>query len=82
MYQNGKPEGYGEYYWSVGSFFKGTFKNGLREGNGVWKSGPGNSDKYEGEYKEDKKEGYGVFIWSNGNIYKGNFKNDLREGYG
>ncbi len=31
-YVNGKPEGYGEYYWVNGSFFKGYFKNGLRHG--------------------------------------------------
>ena len=37
---NGKPEGYGEYYWVNGSFFKGYFKNGLRHGHGVWKRGP------------------------------------------
>lgn len=24
-YMNGKPEGYGEYYWSNGSSFKGNF---------------------------------------------------------
>lgn len=46
VYNEGKPEGYGEYYWAIGSFFKGTFKDGLREGQGVWKSGPGNSDRY------------------------------------
>ena len=51
----GKPQGYGEYYWAMGSFFKGNFINGLRDGKGLWKRGPGNSDKYEGEYKQDKK---------------------------
>ena len=66
----------------MGSFFKGNFKNGLRNGNGIWKRGPGNSDKYEGEYVEDKKEGYGVFKWQNGNLYKGNFFNDQKHGYG
>lgn len=47
----GKPQGYGEYYWTMGSYFKGNFVNGLREGKGIWKRGPGNTDKYEGEYK-------------------------------
>ena len=56
--------------------------DGLREGHGVWKKGSGNSDKYEGEYKDDKKEGYGVFSWENGDVYKGNYVEDLREGYG
>ena len=66
----------------MGSFFKGYFQNGLRHGNGVWKRGPGNTDKYEGEYIDDKKEGYGVFIWENGNLYQGNFVADQRHGYG
>jgi hypothetical protein len=48
-------EGYGEYFWVNGSFFKGFFKNGLRHGHGIWKRGPGNSDFYEGEYINDKK---------------------------
>lgn len=54
-YVMGKPHGYGEYYWAMGSFFKGNFISGLRDGKGMWKRGPGNSDKYEGEYKQDKK---------------------------
>ena len=54
----------------------------MRDGNGLWKKHPGNSDKFEGEYKEDKKDGYGIFTWQNGNIYKGHYKNDIREGYG
>jgi hypothetical protein len=48
LYSNGKPCGFGEYYWANGSYFKGLFKNGLRDGQGLWKRGPGNSDKYEG----------------------------------
>ena len=66
----------------MGSFFKGNFQNGLRNGNGIWKRNPGNSDKYEGEYKDDKKDGEGVFIWENGNMYKGSFCNDQKHGYG
>lgn len=46
MYANGKPSGFGEYYWANGSYFKGLFKDGLREGQGIWKRGTGNSDKY------------------------------------
>jgi len=58
-YQNGKPSGEGAYFWENGSYFKGAFLNGLRNGKGIWKRGPGKSDKYEGEYKNDKKCGYG-----------------------
>jgi len=47
---NGKPEGYGEYYWSNGSSFKGNFQNGLRHGFGTWKKSDDKSDFYEGDY--------------------------------
>jgi hypothetical protein len=43
----GKSHGYGEYYWADGSFYKGSFRNGFRDGSGTWKNGV-NTDKYEG----------------------------------
>ena len=51
----GRPSGYGEYFWKSGSFYKGEFKNGFREGHGVWKKDSASSDKYEGDYVRDKK---------------------------
>lgn len=48
----------------------------------MWKKGPGNNDKYEGEYINDKKCGYGIFTWAAGNVYKGNYEADVRNGYG
>ena len=81
-YSRGKPNGYGEYYWANGSYFKGNFLNGLRDGHGMWKKGSGVSDKYEGEYSMDKKSGYGIFSWASGNVYKGNYSDDWRNGYG
>jgi len=45
-YQNGKPSGQGSYYWQNGSYFNGNFVDGLRNGKGIWKRGPGKSDKY------------------------------------
>ena len=58
-YLNGKPSGPGSYYWANGSYFKGSFLNGLREGKGYWKKGVGTTDKYDGSYRNDKKWGYG-----------------------
>jgi hypothetical protein len=34
---NNFPEGYGEYVWSDGSNYKGDFKQGLRNGFGIWR---------------------------------------------
>ncbi len=66
--------GYGEYYWVNGSFYKGDFVNGVREGSGVWHSNKTGGDIYEGAYVKGKKEGFGVYRWQNGVIYKGNYK--------
>jgi hypothetical protein len=33
------PEGYGEYIWECGNTYKGDFKQGLRNGYGVWQVG-------------------------------------------
>lgn len=35
----------------MGSYYKGNFVSGMRDGKGVWKRGPGGTDKYQGEYK-------------------------------
>ena len=75
---NGKPSGYGEYYWSNGSYFKGHFLNGFRDGKGIWKKGQGKTDHYEGNFKNDKKWGFGTFTWISGAVYKGNYVNDVR----
>ena len=79
-YKDGKPYGYGEYFWLQGANYKGHFRNGLMDGKGTYINARG--DKYEGNYKEGKKSGYGEFTWVSGNSYKGNYENDLREGSG
>ena len=55
-YQEGKPDGFGEYYWSTGAYYKGQFKNGLRNGKGIWKKSE-LGDQYEGDYINDMKDG-------------------------
>lgn len=79
-YLEGRPCGYGEYYWAQGAIYKGHFCDGLMDGKGTYINSRG--DRYEGNYKEGKKHGYGEFTWISGNVYKGNYENDLREGYG
>ena len=74
----GKPFGFGEYYWADGSFYKGNFRNGYRQGHGIWKKSEGESDKYQGDYYHDQKHGNGIYSWKRGNIYKGNYEHDLR----
>ncbi len=57
QYENGKPNGTGEYYWVIGAVYKGEFKNGLRHGKGIWSKGTGIADKYDGYWENDKKNG-------------------------
>jgi hypothetical protein len=45
-YEQGIPEGYGEYYWESGAFYRGDFLSGMRHGKGKWMMI--NGDKYEG----------------------------------
>ena len=47
-----------------GDEYVGSFSNGKREGQGVWKSAKGIF--YEGQWKDDKMEGQGVLTNSNG----------------
>jgi hypothetical protein len=69
--------------WSDGSNYKGDFKQGVRNGFGIWKkSDSKNSESYRGHYLLDRKCGYGIYIWENGDYYKGEFFQDARHGYG
>jgi hypothetical protein len=63
----------GIYLWINGSRYEGEFKEGSRNGNGVWVSSITEKqyDRYEGQYKDDKKHGYGIYRWKDGTIYEG-----------
>lgn len=49
-YLMGKFHGKGRYYWSNDSVYEGEFKNGMRNGYGVWRSQNNLGDIYEGTY--------------------------------
>jgi hypothetical protein len=36
-YSYGRAEGYGQYIWENGNTYSGIFKNGMKDGKGVWK---------------------------------------------
>lgn len=38
-YINGRKEGYGEFYWPDGKYYKGYWKNGTMHGGGTYKDG-------------------------------------------
>lgn len=83
-YEDGMPQGQGQYKWKNGALYIGQFHKGLKQGSGKWKKDVDNpkSNEYEGQYYQDKKCGLGIFRWETGNIYRGHYKNDEREGLG
>ena len=57
-------QGEGEYTWSDGRSYKGSWKNNKMNGTGLYKWPDGR--KYEGEYENDMKHGKGVYTWHDG----------------
>lgn len=89
---NGVPNGYGDVSYtdiSIGlnegdisdayiQQYKGYWKNGLKNGEGMMKYA--NGDEYEGLWKNDKKEGPGKMTFANGDVFEGMWKNDMMHG--
>jgi hypothetical protein len=79
---NGLAEGEG--YATGIATYRGGFKAGMKDGQGV-KSWP-NGDRYEGGFAEDRKQGHGVYSWGRGpwqgERYEGEFAHDKRNGFG
>lgn len=71
--------GVGTKYYKSGTYM-GSWKNGLRHGQGkyVWNNG----DMYDGAWEDDQRQGYGVYKWHDGSLYKGNYNHGVRSGYG
>jgi hypothetical protein len=73
------------FYNINGEKYIGDFKNGLKDGKGIFyfnKDDKIQRMKYEGEFKNDKREGKGILYWNCGDKYEGDFKNNNIEGEG
>ena len=66
--------------YADGAMFRGTFKDGLREGPGHFRWPDG--EVYEGDYRDDVRCGVGTYTWTDGRRYVGEFSNDERHGAG
>lgn len=56
--------------------YTGDFKDGLKDGNGIFKYPSGNY--YEGEFKKDAKHGQGTMFWLDENErYIGSWENNF-----
>lgn len=60
---DGIRNGKGTIRWPNGDVFEGVFKDGLREGPGVYVC---QLSKYEGEWKGSMRHGKGKEVWANG----------------
>ena len=63
-----------------GERYRGSYKNGLKDGFGEWTHPDG--DNYRGKFKAGIKRGSGVYTFENGEKYKGYFKRDKKHGLG
>jgi hypothetical protein len=63
-----------------GERYKGSYKNGLKHGHGIWTHPDG--DTYKGKFKSGLKRGKGTYTFENGEEYRGYYKRDQQHGLG
>ncbi|EGR31959.1 MORN repeat protein [Ichthyophthirius multifiliis] len=71
QYENSFANYYDWHKLKNNTFYKGQWKNGMKNGRGIiiWKEG----SLYEGYWKNNKIAGYGRFINFKGDVYEGQF---------
>eukprot|EP00003_Mantamonas_plastica_P032891 TRINITY_DN914_c0_g1_i1.p1 TRINITY_DN914_c0_g1~~TRINITY_DN914_c0_g1_i1.p1 ORF type:complete len:719 (+),score=229.47 TRINITY_DN914_c0_g1_i1:95-2251(+) len=78
---NGEISGKGKRHYENGSFYKGDFYYGEREGKGEFFDAKLN-ERYIGEWKGNKRHGQGRHELTDGSTYIGGFENHKRSGLG
>ena len=68
--------GKGKLVYPYGEIYEGDFKDGLRDGAGIFIDKKG--DKYEGYYKDDLMHGEFTIFYKNGQIEKGKWTNGFK----
>ncbi|KAF2070506.1 hypothetical protein CYY_008172 [Polysphondylium violaceum] len=69
------PNGSGKEYFVDGSFYKGSYVDGKRSGQGYFQWSDGTS--YRGEWVRDYRVGVGKLITKSGDVFQGEFKETL-----
>jgi len=77
-------EGLGSKTYPDGDKYVGEWKDGERNGQGIFTFGKGKheGDKYVGEYKDGVRNGQGTYTWTNGQKYVGEWKDEKENGQG
>lgn len=78
----GEPHGKGDMRFRCGDHYSGGFKDGKRDGSGVYTFAKGSVLSYEGEYRLGKREGRGLIRYRNGDRFEGGFKEGEKHGWG
>ena len=80
-WKNNKQNIFGiENYNNLGMKYTGQYKNGVKEGIGVFQFKEG--AKYEGEFKMQKMEGVGTYSSVDNQVYQGEWRRNNMNGYG
>lgn len=74
------PHGEGTMNYTNGDVYKGSFKQGLHDGYGIFAEADG--IRYEGDWVNGKRHGKGKTMWSDGHIYEGQYLNNKKDGKG
>lgn len=76
----GIADGYAEMEYDSSNKYKGDFKNGKRNGHGIFYYANGNV--YDGEWTKDKQNGKGALTFLNAGKYEGDFIDGAMSGQG
>jgi hypothetical protein len=86
---NGERNGFGTHKYHTGDSYKGEYRDGLWDGQGVlhltrcfYEGKSVNNLRYDGRFKRGKKVGLGKLTIDNLLDYQGEFQNDKFHGYG
>lgn len=82
-FKNDQENGFGVWYYDFGGYYRGFFKNGVRDGKGIdvrHKSSKADDSyylMYTGNFKKNMRDGYGKEYYPNGMLkFKGFWKKD------
>ncbi|XP_067264917.1 alsin isoform X4 [Chanodichthys erythropterus] len=86
-WKEGKMHGFGTYWHASGEVYEGLFRENMRHGHGMLRSGkmasPSSSSVFVGQWVQGKRTGYGVCDdFSRGEKYMGIWLDDQRHGDG